>query len=251
LKIYRIFVSTALLLISFNSGAFEVNGILDWSELSVKSFSVQGFVEKVAVHSGELVKKDQLLAQLDRRSLLTIVEKNKAGVQQFDPLIFDARIEFNNAEELFERTVLSEVDLQKVQGVLKALEAQQAIARADLKLAKIQYNEAQLLAPYDARLVRVDLLPGLVISEENMSSSQIILAQLGSMRAIISLSVEQAAQITLGQKVKLNINGDQFQGVVISSVQQSSVAEQYTLSIKFKHDISHTYLAGQKVSVVF
>jgi len=251
LKTCQIFISAALLLIGFNTGAFEVEGVLDWPEPSVKSFSVQGIVEKVAVHSGELVKKNQLLAQLDRSSLAAIIEKNKARVQQLDPLIFDARIEFNHAEELFERTVLSEVDLQKTQGVLKGLEAQQAVARADLKLAQIQFNEAQLNAPYDARLVRVDMLPGLVISDENMSSSQIILAQLGSMRAIISLQVEQAAKITLGQKAKLNINGDQFQGVVKSSMQQASASEQYILSVEFKHDDRHIYLAGQKVSVVF
>jgi len=251
LKTRQTFVSVVLLLISFNSGAFEIEGMLDWSEPSVKSFAVKGYIDEVTVRSGELVKKNQLLARLGRRSFVADIAKNKARVQQFYPLIFDAQVEFNHAEELFERTVLSEVDLQKKQGVLKALEAQQAVARADLKLAQIRYDKSQLHAPYDARLVHVDMSPGMVISEENMSEKKIILAQLGRMRAIISLQVEQAAKITLGQKVKLNINGNQFQGEVASSVQQASAPEQYTLSIEFKHDASHTYLAGQKVSVVF
>jgi multidrug efflux system membrane fusion protein len=236
---------------NFNTNAVEVQGVLAWAELNVKSFSVQGVVEQVSVQVGERVKKNQLLAQLDRRSLLVLMDKYKATVKQLDPSIFDAQIEFNNAEELFDRTVLSEIDLQKKHGRLKQLQAQQRVAQANLKLAQIQYNDAQLTAPYDARLVRVDMVPGLVISLENIADKKIILAALGKMRARVAIKVEQATKISLGQKVKLNVKGERYQGRVLSLVQQIEQPKLYFIDIEFNHDARQTYLAGQQVSVEF
>jgi RND family efflux transporter MFP subunit len=251
LKTGQKYFTVAMLLISFNCAAFEVQGELGWSLLSVKSFNVQGTVEKVWVHSGERVKKGQLLAQLDRRSLVAVMEKHKASARQFDPLIFDAKVELNNAEELFERTVLSELDLQKKQGDVKELEAQQAVALADFKLAKIEYQDAQLKASNDARLVRVDITPGLVISDENMSEKKIILAKPDRMQARVTLSVEQAEKVQPGQKVSLNTNGGEHQGRVISIEQKVTQSDMYTINIEFEHNKDKMYLAGQKVSVKF
>jgi len=242
---------SVLWLISFNAWAFEVEAVLDWLQPNFKSFYMTGTVEKVFVHSGQRVKKNQLLAQLDRRILATDIEKYKAGVKQLAPLIFDAQVEFNNAEELFSRTVLSEIDLQKKQGLLNRFQAQQAVAMADLKRAQIRFSDAQLKAPYDARLIRVDMVPGQVISKENMAIEKIILVQLGRMIARVTLSVDQAEKIHLGQKAKLNINGTEYQGAVISSEQLPDQTDRYTLNIEFEHNEKTVYLAGQKVSVEF
>jgi len=244
----RNYFIVVMLLISFNSKAFEVTGVLDWSVLSVKSFYMQGTVKSVFVNSGEQIKKDQLLAQLDRRSLSAVIEKHKARVQQLEPLIFDAQVEFNNAEELYERTVLSEVDLQKKQGSLKRFKAQQAVALADLKIAKIKYQDAQLKASQNARVVQVDLIPGLVISEENMSAKKIILARLGEMLAKVIVTVDQATEIYPGQEASLKINGDKYKGIVTSSKQQ---IDHYIVNVKFKYNEKTIYLAGKKVSVEF
>jgi len=235
-----------LWLISFSACAVE--GVLDWFQPSFKSFYMAGTVEKVLVHSGQQVKKNQLLAQLDRRILAANIEKYKAGVKQLEPLIFDAQVEFNNAKELFSRTVLSEIDLQKKRGMFNQLQAQQAVVMADLKRVQILFNDTQLKAPYDARVIRVDMVPGLVISKENMATEKIILAQLGGMVARVMLKVGQAEKIHLGQKVKLNIKSIEHQGTVISSEQQ---ADQYALEIEFKHNEKTVYLAGQKVNVEF
>lgn len=251
MKISKLYLLSALLLNSYAASAFEVNAFLDWFEPDIKSISVTGVIDKVAVHSGQKVNKNQLLAQLDLRPYKIFIEKHKAEVKQLEPLIVDARVEFNHAEQLFERTVLSEVDLQKKQGVLNQLEAQQAVAYADLKLAQLKYKEAQLYAPYDARLVFVNIMSGMVITDDNMSEKKIILTRLGKMSAKAILNLEQAAKIQLGHKVKLVINGDQYKGKVISFTQQAEKSQQYIYSIEFEHGIQKNFLAGQQVTAVF
>ena len=251
MKVCKVYTAIAMFLITVTSEAVTVDGVLDWSEPEIRSFSSQGIIEKVTVHTGAKLKKNQLLAQLDRRSLKAVIEKNKATVQQFAPLIFDARIEFNNAKELFDRTVLSEIDLQKKQGVLKELEARQAAAQADLDLAKIQYSDALLKSPYDARLVQNNMLPGMVISAENMSATRMLLVPIGKMWAIVTMHVEQAVNIALGQQVRLTVNGNQHIGSVISSTQLSSQSERYIVGVEFGLSIEHNYLAGQTVTVEF
>ena len=240
-----------MLFVSINSHAFEVDGVLKWAGLSIKSFSSPGIVKIVSVRSGEVVNKDKLLAQLDLVTFKIEIEKHKSRAGQLDSLIFDARVDFDNAKELFDRTVLSEIDLQKKKGVLQGLKAQQAAILADLKLAQQRHKDAKLISPYDARVIQVNILSGMVISEENKSEAKIMLAQQGRMQAAVIMDVEQALKVKLGQEVTLNINGNQHQGRVMSFSQHSVQGEQYIFEVEFNHDVDKSYLAGQKAKVKF
>ena len=249
MKTRQLFVSLCCLLMTLNCYALEVMGVLEWASPDIKSFSSAGVVEKVRVQPGQSVTKNQLMAELDRRPLKLMLEKFNARVEALEPLLLDARVEYKNAQELFDRTVLSEIEVQKVKGLLDELEARQVVALSNLNLAKLKFDDGQLIAPYDARIIQMDMVSGLVITEENMAEKKIVYTSQNRMLASVKVQVELAAKIKLAQIVQLTVDKKKYRAKVFSSIQDVTQPDQYIVKLIFDTEV--LYLAGQKVSVVF
>jgi len=216
-----------------NISAVELDAKLEWSGKHKYGFEVNGVVKVVPVDLGEKVKKGSVLASLNSEPFKYAIKKCQAAINTFDPLIFDAKLEFDQAEELFERTVLSEVELQKIDGQHKRLIEQQNEAKSDCLLSEWHMKQSVLKARESIYILNINITPGMVISDENKSTVYIESVSSKKASAIAVLSYEQKKQFSIGQELKVVIDLQEFPAKVKSIDMQSDKNNKYKVISEF------------------
>jgi RND family efflux transporter MFP subunit len=111
------------------------------SNLSELSFRVHGEIIQLHVNEGSLVKKGDILAELDPNDYQIEVENAMANYTVLDS-------QYKRSEPLVEKELLAQSQFDEIA-------AKRAIAKAELDLAKLQLSFTQLTAPFDGLISRV------------------------------------------------------------------------------------------------
>ncbi len=205
--------------------AVEVEAKLGWADRQYYAFPVTGVVSALKVRVGDKVEKGQLLASLDSRPFQYRMQQCEARVKKAEPAVFDARLDLNHAEELFERSVLSEVELQRIDSRYKSLNAELDILRAECKVNRWEAQQASLTAREPSYVLSHTLVQGMVISTENQAQSRLELVSANEATATSWLSSQQKSQLKLSDKVEVDIDGQVFPAKVDSVELQANEAQ--------------------------
>lgn len=231
--------------------ANELVGTLDWANQQMLAFPVSGVIEEIKVQPGELMKQGQLVAKLDSRPFNFTINRHKASVEAIEPLINDARREYQHAQELFDQTVLSEVELLKKKAQLAHLQAEQKMAQQDVSLARWQQQHSVLRAPADGVLLSSNLLPGMVISIENQTQVFVMFAETTMMAVGFDLSPEQRKSFSMGQSLELKIDNQRLKARVSSITTRGTEPVVYRMVLQFRQTSDQQYIAGQRAVLVY
>lgn len=246
----KYFACMLLLTQSFTAYAEEIQGTLIWGQRLILGFPVTGVVSELNVQAGSSVKRNQVLAKLDGVPFNSRVKKAQSTLDRIDPMIFDAQQDFDQAQELYDRTVLSEVELQKTEIRLKGLKAEHAMAKADLELAQWQRKQSQLIAPFDGIVVQSNLAQGLVITDENQSEFRIELAQAGVMQVLLKVTAETLVNIRMDQPAKVVVATDTYDGKVKRIEPVPDASGMHSVQVEFSHPTARSLIARQPAKVI-
>ncbi len=153
--------------------------LLAWAAGEVElTTRVSGVVESVFVKPGQTVRKGAPLLRLDATVLRARLAEAAAETARSEADELDARRDFERAQELFNRTVSSTRELEvattlhaRTRAALDAARAKQAIAQKNL-------DDAELKAPFDARVGAVPGLPGTVVAADCQPRPLVVLTPL-------------------------------------------------------------------------
>lgn len=147
------------------------------------SASIREIVNEVTVEEGDLVEKGQVLARLRSR-------KQALAVERLQQMIRKAEFDYNAAKRLFEQKVASRDNAFEAEVELKRLEAELAIAEADL-------SERSILAPLSGVVVRKFKESG-----ESIAENDPILQLLETRQLLLLFHIEASllSKIQLGQE---------------------------------------------------
>jgi len=231
-------VLIVFLFVSINSKlmAIDIDASLGWADYQRYGFAVNGVVEEKVVSVGSKVKVGDVLAKLDAQPFNYLLQQYQSSVNQFSPAIVDAKLELDHAQELYERTVLSEVELQKIDGVHKAVISRQNIEKAKLRLARWNLKRSVLKSGSDAYVLSSNVLPGMIISDENKSTVFIELVSATKASAIAWLSVKQKSQLIAGDIVKVIVDGQSIPANIESIAMQASDTGKYKILVDFYYN---------------
>ncbi len=190
-------------LFSSTLSAAEVEARLGWANIQQYGFAVNGIVERVDVQEGDKLEKGDRLAQLDLRPFQYKLKRCRAHEKKNAPAIFDAKLDFDHAEELYERTVLSEVELQRIESRYKALLAEQEAIKAECQVESWHLQQATLTARDSIYVTGSSIVPGMVISDENKSIAYIETASTSQASATVLLSAAQKSQLKLSRNIEV------------------------------------------------
>ena len=213
--------------------AVELDAKLEWSGKQQYGFEVNGVVERVSVDSGQKIKKGSVLSSLNSQPFKYAVKKCQAAVNKFDSMIFDAKLELDQAEELFERTVLSEVELQKIDGQYKRLIEQQNEAKADCLLTEWDMKQSVLKARESVYVLSSNIMKGMVISDENKSAVYIETVSSKKASAIALLDYTQKKQFSISQELKVVIDLQEFPAKIKSIDMRPDKDNKYKVIAEF------------------
>lgn len=137
---------------------------------------VSGVVERVLVKPGQHVKKGTPLLRLDATVLRAQLDEAGAGLARAEADEADARRDLGRAQELFERTVSSTSELDAAKTRHARAQAELSASRARLVIAQKNLEDAELKAPFDARVSTVPGQPGTVVVADCQPRPLIVLA---------------------------------------------------------------------------
>jgi RND family efflux transporter MFP subunit len=129
---------------------------------------IKGFVEKVHVDEGQMVKEGQVLfsiaAQEFREELLSAKALTKNAIAELKT----AEIELANAQALFEKSVISNAQLQLSRSKVEAHQAKLEEARANESNAALQLSFTDIKAPFTGIINRIPFKAGSLVDEGSL-----------------------------------------------------------------------------------
>lgn len=229
----------------------KIDAIVDWAQRVDLTIPVNGIVKNVSVNSGQIVKKGQVLVELDTRIFRANLRQAKAKVNGLKAHYDEIKRELDRAQELYDRTVLSDHDLQVAKN-------NEVIAKSSLVESKARYTQvmidleyASLVAPFDAIVLKRNAEVGLAIFNRDFYQKIITLASSSSYLAKAKMTSVQSSGISIGQAVKVVTSSKTYNAKIIAiEYGLDQHTGESTLVVQFTA-LDEKFHAGVKVQVIY
>lgn len=110
---------------------------------------VDGFVERIYVDEGSVVKKGQLLFKINAPQYQQEVRTAEAGIKTAEADVSTAKLQVDKVKPLVEKEIISHYELESAQNTLQSKEAALAQAKATLENAKVNLGYTTITSPVD------------------------------------------------------------------------------------------------------
>lgn len=238
-----------LLLISGQLMAADYEAQLEWERRVELGTPVQGVITEVRAQTGQRVEAGDILVQLDERGFKADVGKAHTRLQSLEAVREEARRERDRAEELYDRTVLSDHELQIASNEAKQAEADYAAARAALVHARLNLEYSAVRAPFDALVIDVPAAQGQTVINDLQPVTLVTVADANSMVARAELTEEQIDPLEVGQTVTVKVNDKRHEGKLKSiGLEPVKGSDRYTVAVSFAME-GERYRVGQTATI--
>ncbi|MBI5461526.1 MAG: efflux RND transporter periplasmic adaptor subunit [Gammaproteobacteria bacterium] len=230
------------------AGAAELNGELDWADRVTLSVPVSGIVAKVSVRPGEAVAAGQALLELDAREVQAHVAQANSAVKKLELHRAEAEREWERAQELFDRTVLSERELQLAEIGLNDADAAYRAAQTERVAAEVALECHQIKAPFAAWVLAVPVAPGQAVVNTQHATPLVTLAARERMRVRVDIDAAQAATLKLEAGVGVRVGAQRFDAHVVHIGLEPTGSQrppQYPVEVEFNVPADTQLRAGQ------
>jgi len=208
-----------------------------------------GYVKNMAVSEGDIVKKGQLLYEIDSKEIESAERQVDLGISQARLALQMNKNQYNNVlmnlsrhQRLFKKKMVSKYELETLELAAENLKdmviiATKQVEQAEAKKEEVlnQYNYLKILAPNDGVIVAKKVNEG-EMAIPGMPA--VILTDLSRLKIVAEISETQLKDINLGKDVSIEIPSLGFVTTgKISSIIPSSNPMTHKFKIKLKFDL--------------
>jgi RND family efflux transporter MFP subunit len=167
--------------------------LTEWQELSARleavenvalSPRVSGYLDAVHFQSGEMVKKDQLLFEIDPLPYAAKKSQAEAGLARAEAAWQTAQSEAARVPELLAARAMTQEQADARLSALAQAEAAHKAAKADLQLAMLDWQRTKVLSPIDGKISRALVTTGNAV---NLSTTLTTIVSVDPMHAYADL----------------------------------------------------------------
>jgi len=248
MKILSVWFGLLALLMIFPARAADVEARVQWSRRTELATPVSGVVASVAVNAGERAAKDQLLLALDDAPFRTAVREAEALLARHKSERDEASRDAKQAQELFDRTVLSTVELENAKMKFTRADAGYKVAAAVLDRARYHLRVSALRAPFDAVVLSRHAEPGQAVATEFKPPVLLVIAAAGEYLAQTRVSAERVTGLKVGQTLSVVVGGKTYTAQIKALAHEPAGGkESYVLDAVFS--AAETLHAGQPARI--
>lgn len=231
--------------------AAELEGEVRWGEPLTLSTNLEAEVLQAAVRAGAHVKKGTLLVQLDDSVLRAQLAATRAAVAHQKLLLSEAQSELQRSEELYERTLLSDHDLDLARIALAGAESGYQRANAALVAAQRDVTHARQVAPFDGVVLARHVRAGEMLNGRFNAVPLYTLVAMDNRVVRLVVGASQVAGVTLGRELMVQVGAQHYTGSVeaITSHGGKTVLPQVTLDIRLLPGKGETVGIGEAAKV--
>ncbi|WP_101263083.1 efflux RND transporter periplasmic adaptor subunit [Labilibaculum filiforme] len=148
---------------------------------------ITGFITKVNVDEGSIVKNGQVLFQIDQVQYQEAVNVAKANVAVAEADVATAKLTAKNKKSLADRNIISAYELQLSENELGSCNAQLALAKAELVSAQKNLSYTRITSPSDGIIGKISYRIGALVSP-TMTDAMTTVSEFTTMYANFSLT---------------------------------------------------------------
>jgi len=232
--------------------AQEYQAELVWMNRIELSMFVSGIIKEVFVKPGDLVSEGKQLIKLDTRIKQAQLDESVAELELQNRLRDEAKRELDRAVELYDRTVLSNHELEVAHIAYARANATYNSAKAKKVRAEILLEKSTIIAPFDGFVIGLFAEPGQTVVSRLQPVTLVTLARSDKMLARMLIEASSLSSIAPGDTVKIKLGSDTFNGNVYT-VALEPVKEKdsllYQLDVSFNTN-NNRYRAGQRATII-
>ena len=231
-----------------NALEIELSGAVISDNQKMMTSRYMGYIKHMAVNEGDIVKKGQLLYEIDSKDIEAAERQVELAISQARLALQMNKNQYNNVlvnlarhKRLYEKKMVSKYEFETLELAAKNLKDMVSIAEDQLKQAEAkklevlnQYKYLKITAPNDGVIVAKKINEG-EMAIPGMPA--LILTDLSHLKIVAEISETQLKHINLDKEVSLTIPSLGFTTKgVISSIIPSSNPMTHKFKIKIEFD---------------
>jgi multidrug efflux system membrane fusion protein len=228
--------------------ALDLEGKLAWGQRVELGTLVSGVVSEVAVRPGDAVAQGGTLLRLDDRGFRAELSRARAALARAQSELDEARREDQRAQELYDRTLLSDHERQVAQIALVDAQSATQEARAALTQAELDVERSRIEAPFDARVLAVDAAVGQAVVTRLQSQPLVVVVDNRAMLAEADIAASQLDGLAPGQAAQVGLGGEWLDGRVyhigLEPLRHTEREAVYRIQVMFETDPARVLRAG-------
>ena len=244
----KLTLTLLLALSSLSALELDLSGSVISDNQKMITSRYMGIVKKMLVAEGDIVKKGQMLYEIDSKEIDSKKEQVELGISQAQLALQMNRNQYNNVllnlgryQRLFKKGMVSKYELENLQLGAKNMKDMVSIASKQVKQAKAmkkevmnQYNYLKLKAPNDGVIIAKTLSVG-EMAMPGMPG--VILTDLSKLSIIVEIAENDIKFMEIGKKVDIEIPSMGFKSEAsIQSIIPNSNPMTHKFKMKIKFD---------------
>jgi len=206
-----------------------------------------GFIKNMKVSEGDIVKKGDLLYEIDSKDIESAERQVELGISQARLALQMNENQLNNVlinlarhKRLYKKGMVSKFELENLELAAKNLKdmvkiAKEQVAQAEAKKAEVlnQYKYLKIVAPNDGVIVAKRAKEGEI---QIPGMPALILTDLSDLKIMTEISESNLRYAKIGKKVKVEIPsvGYKGEGKIVSIIPSSNpMTHKFKIKIKF------------------
>jgi RND family efflux transporter MFP subunit len=210
----RVWSLAFLIVCSSSLPAAELQGEVQWAGSLVLTTNLDAEVVQATAHPGQRVNKGELLVQLEDGVVRARLLQARAELAFQALSLAEAKNELQRSEELYDRTLLSDHDLDMARIAHAGASSGHQRAAADLMAAQRAVELAHIVAPFDGVVMQRHVQAGEMVNGQLASVPLYTLVASAHRRVRLAVSASQIATMTVGDELELQIGTRRYAGRV-------------------------------------
>lgn len=179
---------------------------------------VSGKVEKIYVDFNDVVKKGELLAELDKLTLTQSVSRAKASLTSAESQLNYAKLTYDRTKQLFEANAATLASFQEAQNTYTQAQMNKKNAQASYDQALVDLGYAEIYSPIDGIVLDRAVEVGQTVAASFSTPTLFTLANdLTKMQVEADVDEADIGEVKVGQRVKFTVStylDEEFDGTV-------------------------------------
>ena len=179
---------------------------------------VSGKVEKIYVDYNDVVKKGQLMAELDKQTLNQSLSRAKASLTSAESQLNYAKLTYERTKQLYEANAATLAAYQEAQNSYTQAQMSKRNAQAAYDQARVDLAYAEIYSPIDGIVLDRAVEVGQTVAASFSTPTLFTLANdLTKMQVEADVDEADIGQVKVGQRVTFTVDAymdDSFEGTV-------------------------------------
>jgi len=233
----KLFIGILILLLTnsiLNAKTIELSATVISDNEKFITSRFMGFVKKVNVAEGDLVKKGQLLYEIDSTDIDSKKQQALLSVQIYENQYSNVKINYQRYKRLFDKGLVSKFEVEQLELQYKNLKDMIAISKARVTEVENQYKYLKIKAPNDGVIIKKSIKSG-EMAIPGMPA--LILSDISSLKIKTEVTENDLQYIFKNKNVTAVIPSLNFkeQGKITAIIPSSNpMTHTFTIKIKFK-----------------